>query len=56
LKVSARAVLDKKLAATVRVQFPVDADVFFEEIQRMLTTISRMQGDRPAGDIGRIHS
>ncbi|WP_233870448.1 hypothetical protein [Paraburkholderia adhaesiva] len=44
-----QSVLNEKLAATVRVEFPADADVFFEEIERMLITIDRMQGESPSG-------
>jgi hypothetical protein len=51
-----RTVLDKKLAATVRVQFPLDADVFFEEIERMLTAISQIQGGSSTGNVGRTQS
>jgi hypothetical protein len=40
-----RTVLDEKLAATVRVQFPADADVFFEEIERILLTVPQIQGE-----------
>ncbi|RQH05793.1 hypothetical protein [Paraburkholderia dinghuensis] len=45
-----QSVLNEKLAATVRVEFPADADVFFEEIERMLMTIDRMQGGSSSGD------
>lgn len=51
-----RAVLDEKLAATVRVQYPVDADVFFEEIERMLMTISLIEGESSTSNIQRTQS
>jgi len=51
-----RAVLDEKLAATVRVQYPADADVFFEEIERMLMTISLIEGESATSNIQRIQS
>jgi sulfur relay (sulfurtransferase) complex TusBCD TusD component (DsrE family) len=41
-----QTVLDERLAATVRVQFPGDADVFFEEIERLLMMMAH-QGTQP---------
>lgn len=38
-----QTVLDERLAATVRVEFPDEADVFFEEIERLLMVIARTQ-------------
>lgn len=45
------AVLDEKLAATVYVQFPDDASVFFEEIERMLMMIAGEQEESSSGDV-----